>query len=92
MNDLICKSIRDTRALSFTYKGAHRLVELHAYGRQSNGSDGVCAWQLGGGSGEGFRFYLVAEIRGVSLGDEFDGAREAYRRGDKRFAHIYAEL
>ena len=92
MNELICKAIRETSLLSFTYKGALRWVEPHAYGLQANGSGGLCAWQLGGGSGEGFRFYLISEMQALTAGGPFKGPRPDYRRADKRFVQIYAEL
>lgn len=92
MNDMICKAIWEARLLSFTYKGASRWVEPHAYGRQANGNDSLSAWQLGGGSGEGFRLFLLSELQNLTLGDPFDGPRPDYRKRDKRFVHIYAEL
>jgi hypothetical protein len=92
MNEVICKAINETCQLAFIYKGVQRRVEPHAYGSQPNGKDGLCAWQLGGGSGDGYRFYLVVEMTGVSVSEQFDGPRPDYRRGDRRFSHIYAEL
>lgn len=92
MNDLICKAIAETRVLGFDYKGVQRWVEPHSYGAQPNGKEGVCAWQLTGGSGEGYRMFLTADIAGLSMGDTFDGPRPGYHRGDQRFQIIYAEL
>lgn len=92
MNDLICKAISETRMLGFAYKGTQRWVEPHAYGMQPNGKEGLCAWQVGGGSGDGYRLYLVAEMSKLSTGDEFGAPRPDYRRGDRRFSHIYREL
>lgn len=92
MTDLICKAIEEVRALGFLYKGVQRWVEPHTYGAQANGKDGVCAWQLSGGSGEGYRLFLKDEISDLSLGEPFGGPRPGYRRGDRRFEIIYAEL
>lgn len=92
MNDLICKAIAETSVLGFVYKGVQRWVEPHTYGAQSNGKDGVCAWQLTGGSGEGYRLFLTQDMTNVSIGEPFDGPRPGYHRGDQRFQIIYAEL
>lgn len=92
MNDLICKAIDETRLLGFDYKGIQRWVEPHSYGAQPNGKDGVCAWQLAGGSGEGYRMFLTEEMGGLSIGETFDRPRPGYHRGDQRFQIIYAEL
>ena len=73
MNDLICKAIQESQMLSVAYKGALRWIEPHAYGLQANGKEGLCGWQLGGGSGEGFRLYLVSEMQSITLGDAFNG-------------------
>lgn len=92
MNELICKAINGTMLLGFTYKGVRRCVEPHTYGLRVKGGDGLCAWQTAGGSGDGFRLYLCAEISGIEIGSPFEGARDGYRRGDGQFIHIYAEL
>lgn len=92
MDAIICKAIQEARVLGFTYRNVQRWVEPHTYGRQFNGKDGVCAWQLAGGSGEGFRLFLVSDITNLSVGDVFDGPRPDYHRGDQRFQTIFAEL
>jgi hypothetical protein len=92
MNDLIRKSIAGKVTLGFTYKGKQRWVEPHTYGIQKNGKEGLCAWQISGGSDEAFREFLISEISGVSLGQPFNGPRDGYHRGDQRFQVIHAEL
>lgn len=92
MNDLIGKAIVERHTLGFTYKGVQRWVEPHTYGVQPNGREGVCAWQLAGGSGDGYRLFLVEEMAGLSIGEPFDGPRPNYHRGDQRFRIIFAEL
>lgn len=93
MNDLIRKAIGERRLISFVYKQATRLVEPHAFGRQRNGTDAFCGWQVAGGSDEAFRLFRLDEITAISLLDEeFADARSGYSRGDRRFVLIYAEL
>ncbi len=93
MNTAIYKAIVEQRLLTFQYKGKLRRVESHTFGRQVNGKDGVCAWQLSGGSSEDFHLFFVDEISRLSLVEEsFDGPRPRYRRGDRRFLTIYTEF
>lgn len=92
MNATICKAISDHAQLVFSYKGVQRWVEPHAYGLQSNGKEALCAWQIAGGSGDGFRLFLVDDMIGLSIADLFEEPREGYRRGDQRFQPIFAEL
>ncbi len=93
MNPAIIKAIEHRRLLRFLYKGEMRWVEPHAYGSQPNGQDGICAWQCVGGSGEGYRNFLLREMASIAVGEKhFDGPRLDYRRGDQRFSVIYSEL
>ena len=93
MNTLIRKAIGELKLVHFSYRGAVRTVEPHAYGRQANGADALCAWQLSGGSGREFRLFRTDEITMLSLLHEgFDGPRAGYRRGDPRFVVMFAEL
>ena len=93
MNELICKSINDGPMLiGFSYKGARRWVEPHTYGVQPNGNEALCAWQITGGSGVGYRLFFVKEMAGLATGERFDSPRPDYHRGDQRFQTIYAEL
>jgi len=92
MNDLICKAIQDRLLIGFTYKGTLRWVEPHTYGVKKKGGNGLCAWQLVGGSGEAFRLFLEQEMQSLQLGEQFVSERDGYVRGDPQFLHIYAEL
>jgi predicted DNA-binding transcriptional regulator YafY len=93
MNTAILKAINQRQLLSFSYKGGQRRVEPHTYGRQPSGHDYMCAWQLAGGSGSDFRFYRLDEMLGIAIEQaEFEGPRFGYRKGDRRFSQIYAEL
>lgn len=92
MNEFICKAIKSSLLLGFTYKGVKRWVEPHTYGSRLKGGDALCAWQTLGGTGEGFRLFLTDEMDGLELGTAFEGGRIGYHRGDSQFAHIYAEI
>lgn len=93
MNQTIYKAISEFRLLSFWYKGSRRLVEPHTYGERQRGGEGLCAWQLSGGSGEDFRLFALEEMSQIECSSEhFSGPRPGYRRGDGQFSMIYAEL
>ncbi len=92
MNRDICKAITDRKTIAFNYNGVQRRVEPHCYGLQHNGSEGLSAWQLLGGSGIGYRLFLVDEIGSIIGCENFGGPRPDYRRGDSLFKLIYAEL
>ena len=92
MNRDICNAITDRKTIAFNYKGMLRRVEPHCYGVQHNGSEGLSAWQLVGGSGVGYRLFLVNEIDRIIAGEHFERPRPDYQRGDSRFSEIYAEL
>ena len=92
MNATICKAINDVSELGFTYKGVQRWVEPHTYGLQANGREALCAWQTSGGSGDGFRLFLVSEMSALAPGKPFGSPRPGYNPSDNRFTRIYAEL
>lgn len=93
MNILISKAIAERRLIRFGYKGSVRVVEPHTYGRQANGAEALCAWQLSGGSAEQFRLFRCDEIESVQLMDDnFSAPRPGYRRGDSRFVVVHVEL
>ena len=89
----ICIAIRDRRLLEMTYKGNRRVVEPHTLGVDSGGHRTLCAWQLSGGSGEGFRDFHLDSMSGTSVLDEhFPGPRPGYRRDDKTLARVVCQL
>ena len=92
MNTTICKAINEGRLLGFLYKRVHRWVEPHTYGLQVSGKEALCAWQTAGGSGEGFRLFITVDMDSMVVGEPFDGSRDGYHRGDRRFQVIHAEL
>lgn len=93
MNMLISKAIAERRLIRFGYKGSVRVVEPHTYGRQANGVEALCAWQLSGGSAQQFRLFRCDEIGNVQILDEnFSAPRPGYRQRDPRFVAVHAEL
>jgi hypothetical protein len=93
MSEPIRKALNDgPLLLGFSYKNMQRWVEPHTYGIQPNGNVTLCAWQISGGSGDGYRLFLINEMADVTTGDRFNGPRPGYHRGDQRFSTIFAEL
>lgn len=93
----IAFAINNRKLLQFTYDGFNRLVEPHTYGIDGKGHYAIRAYQVGGGSesGEhvGWKLFHVAEIRSSTVLDEqFPGPRDGYKRGDKWFSRIIAQL
>ena len=93
MRSVIVDAIEGLQLLTFHYKGSHRTVEPHTFGTDTKGHETLCAWQLAGGSGQGFRDFHLVEMGGVqATGDTFGTARAGYRRGDTTMIRIHAQL
>lgn len=92
MNEIICKAINEALILGCSYKGVQRWIEPHTYGLQPNGKEALCAWQLTGGTGDGYRLFLVVGLMSLVIGERFGGPRPGYHRGDQRFLEIYSQL
>ena len=89
----IIKAIEERRLLAVTYKGSSRTVEPHTYGCSKKGVNALCAWQVDGASGSGYRLFLEPEMQNVcATSAHFEGSRQDYRSGDPQFTSIYAEL
>jgi len=93
----IQSAIHGLNLLSFDYEDFGRLVEPHTYGIDGKGHYAVRGYQIGGGSqsGEsvGWKLFHVSEMRGLSvLPTKFAGPRPGYKRRDKAFRAILAEL
>ena len=93
----IASAIRNRQLLSCSYDGFARVVEPHTYGIDSKGHYAVRAYQVRGGSesGEfvGWKLFHVSEMHQLSvLAERFSGPRPKYKRGDKAFTTINAEL
>ncbi|KQZ34219.1 hypothetical protein [Duganella sp. Root1480D1] len=94
---MIPSAIKNKQLLSFIYDGYSRTVEPHTYGVDTKGHPALRAYQVGGGSdsGEftGWKIFHVTEMRNLaSTPTHFSGPRQGYKRGDKAFAVIHAQL
>ena len=90
-------AIQRRQLLTFVYDSLARVVEPHCYGIDGKGHHAIRAYQVGGGSesGEsiGWKLFHVSEMRQIAvLGDTFAGPRPGYKRGDKAFRSIQAQL
>lgn len=93
----IADAIGHRHLLTFRYDGFLRVVEPHTYGTDRKGNEALRAYQVSGGSdsGEsiGWKIFHVSDMRGLStLTDSFSGPRPGYKRGDRAFAIIRAQL
>ena len=94
---LIIEAIRSQRLLAFVYHGSLRIVEPHTYGLDKWRREMLCAYQVQGvsrsGDAPGWRTFLVEEIGAARIeARRFDAPREQYRRDDRAFAEILAQL
>ncbi|MDC8770944.1 hypothetical protein [Roseateles albus] len=93
----IAIAIQNRNLLSFSYDGLRRVVEPHTLGRDTKGHMALRAYQVAGGSesGEhvGWKMFHVDEMFGASVQSQvFAGPRSGYKRGDKAFQTILAQL
>ncbi|MEM9502023.1 MAG: hypothetical protein AAF941_09275 [Pseudomonadota bacterium] len=75
-------------ALSLTYNGFPRIVEVHAVGVSSAGNRLMRVWQVSGGSKSGkftgWKLMTVSDASNLALTEQVSEApREGYRRGDR---------
>jgi len=93
MTQILCDAIQNHLVLSFYYKQSLRTVEPHLIGYDSNNNLTLSAWQLSGGSGQGFRDFHVSNISGVTTtGKNFVGARPGYNRNDATIPRVLHRL
>lgn len=91
--DFICEAIAGRRLLSFAYKGAVRTVEPYILGYGEAGELVLSAVQRAGGSGVGFRSFLVEELSLVSVSDRgFARNHPDYRPGDAFFVRVVCKV
>lgn len=93
MDDFICTAIANRSVIEFQYKGQSRTVEPHLLGVDSDGDVTLSAWQLSGGSGQGFRDFHVSKLSGPSTtGATFSGPRPGYNPNDSTLVRIICRL
>jgi hypothetical protein len=91
--ELICRAVAERRRLSFAYKGSRRLVEPYILGTDADGALLLSAVQFAGGSGRGFRSFVVAQIASLSVTQErFFGNHPDYNPRDRLFARVLCQI
>lgn len=91
--ELIRRGITERRVLAATYKSGERLLEPYILGHDSRNHLLLCAVQLEGGSGRGFRTFRVSELTSVSLTDErFYESHPDYNSDDPLFERLLAKF
>lgn len=92
-SDVICRAIKTRYTLSFTYKGGVRSAEPYILGYEASGTLILSAVQVSGGSGVGFRTFLVADLSSVVETDrKFIGRHPDYNPRDRLFAHVLCQI
>lgn len=89
----LCEHIKNQNIISFHYKNAIRVVEPHLLGYDSSNDLTLSAWQLSGGSSQGFRDFHVSKISGVTTtGKNFASARQGYNPHDSTISRVLCRL
>jgi len=97
----LCQAIQNMNLVSFYYNDqspGYRTVEPHMVAYNSADALALSAWYLRGASeshdGEGWREYLLSEMRSVTvLQEQFQGPRRGYKRsGGKMFHNVRCAL
>ncbi|MDQ5981080.1 MAG: hypothetical protein QG602_4058 [Verrucomicrobiota bacterium] len=93
---LIRTALRERRLLEFTYHDHVRRVEPHALGQLRDGARVLLAWQIAGGSRSepppGWRNFLLADIRALTVSKEEFAPRSDYRPEKTKLRVILAEV
>lgn len=81
-------AIEAREVLEINYDPGVRVIEPHAVGYSSSGDILLRAYQTSGASASGehatWKLFRLDRVGSVSkTGDQFDGPRPGYRRGDK---------
>jgi predicted DNA-binding transcriptional regulator YafY len=97
IHDLLVQAIREKRVLRFTYRGHARVVEPHAYGRNTKGEAVLHAFQTEGTSASrpppGWRTFTASAIEQLKVGElSFAQARDGYSPNELRLAPLWAEV
>ena len=84
-------AIQNKEIVSFTYLGVDRVVEPYLLGLNADGQITLCAWQMSGEGGSGWKDYLIDKVRNAAPTElYFRKARVDYRPNDFCLKHILA--
>jgi hypothetical protein len=94
---LLVQAIKERRIVKFTYRGHLRVVEPHAFGRNSKGDAVLHAFQIKGSSASrpppGWRTFSARAIEDPKLGKgSFAQARDGYSPNELHLAPLWAEV
>lgn len=93
VSDRICRAIGERRALAFVYKAESRMAEPYILGHGEDGELTLSAYQLAGGSGRGFRFFVVDKMSDVVITEtKFRRSRPEYNPRDRFFARVLCQV
>lgn len=91
--EAICDAIGKRSTLSFMYSGSQRTVEPHILGYDRGGDLTLSAWQVSGGSGQGWRDFHLAKMTAiVATGTQFSDSRPGYNPNDTTLDRIVCRL
>ena len=89
----IYEAIGDRRVLTFIYKGKGRIAEPYIVGYDDKSKLVLSAVQVSGGSGVGFRSFVVDALAEVAkTSRRFSGTHPDYNPRDPYFAHILRQV
>jgi predicted DNA-binding transcriptional regulator YafY len=90
--DILCDAIGKRCQIAISYSGSQRVVEPHLLGYSSKGALMLSAWQVSGGSGQGWRDFFVDKIASVALTQTNFDARPGYNPNDPAMTQIICRL
>lgn len=77
--------------VTFVYRESLRAVEAHLLGYNSAGQLELSAWQLSGGSSQGFRYFLIGDTRSLmDTGGRYTLTRPGFNPHDERMKWVVA--
>jgi hypothetical protein len=90
-------ALRQGKCLELRYDGFTRIVEVHTVGITTAGNEAMSVWQVRGGSvsneRQGWKRMRFDEAFSAHITDEKSEApRQGYKRGDKGFSSISAQV
>jgi len=90
---IICEAIENKNIITFVYLGSQRVVEPHLLGINKSDHLILSAWQLSGGSEQGWRPFRLDRLSGLVITeDDFPGPRSEYNSDDSTMVSIRCRL
>lgn len=90
-------AIKNLNLLIFQYQGYPQTIEPHIFGVDDRGRHAVLGYEVTEvgqlDKSRGWRFFYLSEMFGLSVSStKFNGPRSGYKRSDKRFRRIIAQI